>query len=105
MIKIEVTDRKGATRVVECPEGQSLMLGLKAAGCDILAICGGILSCGTCHVHVAEGDYERLAPPTELELEYLEMEETFRPDASRLSCQIKAAPALDGLKLTLAPES
>jgi ferredoxin len=33
------------------------------------------------------------------------MEEAFRPDCSRLSCQIKAAPALDGLKLTLAPES
>jgi 2Fe-2S ferredoxin len=105
MIKVEVTDRKGETRLVECAEDQSLMLGLKAAGfSDILAICGGMLSCGTCHIHVAAGDYERLEPPSEFELELLDMEDNFLPGSSRLSCQIPATPAIDGLSLTIATD-
>lgn len=104
MIKVEVTNRKGETRVVECAEDQSVMLGLKAAGYDILAICGGILSCGTCHVHVAEDQYERLEPPSESELELLEMEDNFLPTRSRLSCQIRAVGAIDGLSLTIAAD-
>jgi 2Fe-2S ferredoxin len=104
MAKIVATDREGATRAVDCPDGQSLMMGLKAAGFDIMAICGGGCSCATCHVYVAPDDYARLEPPSEFEVELLEESENFRPDSSRLSCQIFAAAAIDGLAVTLAPE-
>ena len=104
MINIQVTDRQGATRFVECPEAKSLMHGLKGAGYEILAICGGMLSCGTCHVYVRPEDYDRLEPPSEMEIDLLEGEDSFRPGASRLSCQITATSRIDGLSLTLAPD-
>jgi 2Fe-2S ferredoxin len=104
MVKVMVTDRDGLTRDVDCPENQSLMMGLKGQGYEIMAICGGALSCGTCHVFVAPDDFDRLTAPTDIESELLEEVESYRPASSRLSCQIPVVGALEGLSLTLAPE-
>jgi 2Fe-2S ferredoxin len=38
------------------------------------------------------------------ELELLESTECFRDGQSRLACQVKVTDALDGIKLTVAPE-
>jgi 2Fe-2S ferredoxin len=104
MVKVVVTDRDGETRAVDCPGAQSLMMGLKGAGFDIMAICGGVLSCATCHVYLEPDDFARLPPPSEFELELLDNTDSNRPDSSRLSCQIALSDALDGLHVTLAPE-
>jgi 2Fe-2S ferredoxin len=80
------------------------MLGLKGNGYDVLATCGGILSCATCHVYVSPEDFDRLQPPTDLEIELLEEGSFFRPGSSRLSCQIKVGEAIEGLAVAIAPE-
>jgi 2Fe-2S ferredoxin len=104
MVKMVVTDRDGATQAVDCPPAQSLMRGLKDRGFDIMATCGGIISCATCHVYLEPGDFARLPPPSDFESELLDSTTGYRPDASRLSCQLMVGDEMDGLCVTLAPE-
>ena len=62
----------------------------------IIAECGGMCSCGTCHVYVAEEwlpRLEEMEPEEEDLLEYLES----RQENSRLSCQIEMTDELDGI--------
>ena len=61
--------------------------------------CGGCLSCATCHVFVDEGWFTKTGEIDDIEDTMLEMTDVERRDNSRLSCQIIAAPELDGLIL------
>lgn len=95
MIEITVEDRNGERREVEIPEdiNLSLMEVLKASEYNILATCGGMALCATCHVQVLEG-LDNLPSPNESELEMLDT----LPDAdydSRLSCQIRVNESLN----------
>ena len=104
MTILNVTLRTGEERAIEARTGVSAMETIRDSGIDeILAICGGCCSCATCHVYVAEEDWDRLSPASPDELGLLEFTEHPSP-RSRLSCQIKMSPALDGLKVTIAPE-
>src|SRR6201999_78486 len=99
------TTREGQQLEIDAPEGESLMESLRRAGIDeVLAICGGNLSCATCHVYVESDDYRRLDPMTAEEGELLESTGV-RQETSRLSCQIELRPALSGLRVRVAPES
>ncbi|KCZ94256.1 2Fe-2S iron-sulfur cluster-binding protein [Hyphomonas johnsonii] len=70
---------------------------------EILADCGGALSCATCHVHVSASWMEKVGKPSEEEDAMLEM--AVDPDErSRLSCQLKLSQELDGIEIIL-PES
>lgn len=69
----------------------------------IIGECGGCLSCATCHVYVAEDWLDRVGGPGETEDVMLDMVAGERTGASRLSCQIEASDALDGLVL-IVPE-
>src|ERR1700730_5261331 len=62
----------------------------------MLAICGGGCACGTCHVYVDDAWTERTEVAGPMEMEVLELVPERRP-TSRLSCQIKVTPRLDGL--------
>jgi len=104
MTTIHVTRRDGSQRHIEAPAGQSLKDALKGAGIDeVLGLCGGFASCGTCHVHVAEGWLDRL-PPMRADEEELLGYSDWRQENSRLSCQIPFTEALDGIAVTVAPE-
>ncbi|MGR3622817.1 2Fe-2S iron-sulfur cluster-binding protein [Pseudophaeobacter sp.] len=84
--------------------GQNLMEAAQAQSVPgIIGDCGGSLACATCHVHVATDWRQACGAPGEFEDAMLDMVDD-RQDGSRLSCQIEAAPALDGLVLTV-PES
>ncbi len=101
---IHVTRRNGSTQSVEAAAGQPLKDALKAAGIDeILAICGGFASCGTCHVYIAKNWLDRLPSLRADELELLGFSD-WRQENSRLACQIPFSEALDGIALTVAPE-
>ena len=101
---IHVTCRNGVTRTVEAAAGQSLKDALKSAGVEeILGLCGGFASCGTCHVHVAEEWLGRLPAMRGDEDELLGFSDWREPN-SRLACQIPFGDALDGIALTVAPE-
>jgi len=64
----------------------------------VVGECGGCLSCATCHVVVAPEWAERAGPPGEHEAVMLDIVES-RGTHSRLSCQLVASDALDGLVL------
>jgi ferredoxin, 2Fe-2S len=102
-MKIVATDRKGETRAIEGRDGWSVMEILRDAGLPIAAECGGACACATCHVYVEDGWYEKLAPRSDAEVDMLDMALAVEPN-SRLSCQIVCSDALDGIKVTIAPE-
>lgn len=104
MARIHVTTRDGSQQSVEAPTGQSLKDALKRAGVDeILGLCGGFASCGTCHVHVAPVWLGRLPAMRADEDELLGFSD-WREENSRLACQVPFSQALDGIVLTVAPE-
>jgi len=102
-MKIFATDRKGAEHVIEGRDGWSVMEMLRDSGLPVAAECGGACACATCHIYVTDGWYEKLPPPSDAEVDMLDMALAVEPN-SRLSCQIVCAEALDGIKVTVAPE-
>ena len=102
MARITCIGHDGHEDVVEIREGWSLMQGARAAGVEgIVAECGGACSCATCHCYVDPARLAELPPPSEDELAMLEHAAAERRPNSRLACQIKASPALEGLTVTL----
>lgn len=104
MIKVNVTTRDGEKCVIEAKLDQPLMEALRAEDVEgIDAICGGSCSCATCHIYV-DGDWgAKLTAQDEDESDLLE-DSDVRQENSRLSCQIIATKALDGISLTIPPE-
>ncbi len=104
MPKLIVTSREGEEKTIEAESGLSVMEAIRDHGFDeLLALCGGCCSCATCHVHVDPDFKDQLPKMGEDEDDLLESSD-HRNDQSRLSCQIVMEDALDGLKVTIAPE-
>ncbi|KGE13599.1 2Fe-2S iron-sulfur cluster-binding protein [Sphingobacterium deserti] len=101
IISITIEDRDGSVREIEIPTdiNLSLMEILKASEYDILATCGGMALCATCHVQITEG-LDALHEPSDQELDMLDT----LPDAddeSRLACQLRLGNHNQGLKLVI----
>jgi ferredoxin, 2Fe-2S len=62
----------------------------------ILGDCGGAMTCATCHVKVSDEWWSRVGAPSEDEVSTMEMSIDVGPH-SRLACQVKLSPELDGL--------
>ncbi len=104
MPEIFVTDRKGAEFPVDATNGFTLMEAIRDEGkFDLAAICGGMLSCSTCHVYVDPAWAAKLPAIGRDERELLEESAHYEPN-SRLSCQIEMKSELTGLRVTVAPE-
>ena len=104
MTSITITGRSGDERDFDATNGMSLMENIRDAGFDeLLALCGGCMSCATCHVHIDE-EFLGLLPPMSRDEDDLLDSSDARQANSRLSCQIPITPALDGLRATIAPE-
>ena len=95
---------KGDTHTIDVPAGDSVMEGAIQNNIDgILAECGGALMCATCHVYVEEAHLGRLVPIQDDEEEMLGTTAAERKSNSRLSCQLKVTPGLEGLVARTAP--
>jgi 2Fe-2S ferredoxin len=104
MPRLMVVTRKGDELTFEGNPISSVMEAIRDSGIDeIAAICGGCCSCATCHVYVDATYVAKLPARSEDEYGLLHGLESFR-DNSRLSCQIRMADAVEGLKVTIAPE-
>lgn len=103
MAVIHVTNRAGEQHTVEAAPGNTVMEILRDADMDVEAICGGCCSCATCHVFVDDAWVGKTGTRSEDEQELVEQTESYKPDNSRLSCQIKFTDELDGLVVTVAP--
>jgi 2Fe-2S ferredoxin len=104
MPRILVSKRDGVEEVLEAAVGLSVMEIIRDGGIEeLLAVCGGSCSCGTCHVYV-EGACSGLLPPMgSAESDILDAS-NHRSVRSRLACQIAMSEALDGLEVTIAAE-
>jgi 2Fe-2S ferredoxin len=104
-MKFTVTTRDGTAHTVEGSEGRSLMQNIRNAGIEELrAICGGSLSCATCHVYVESVPAGAELPAKSPDEEDLLDASDYLKSNSRLSCQLLCDTALDGIQATIAPE-
>jgi len=104
MPKLIVVTRDEGVEEFEAEAGLSVMEVIRDNGVDeLLALCGGCCSCATCHVFVDDAFADKLPKMSEDENDLLDSSD-HRQANSRLSCQIPMTDALDGLRVTIAPE-
>lgn len=103
MTKINVTTTDGTKSGFDASNEISLMENLRDNGYDdVIALCGGIMACATCHIYVDKEWINKVGMASPEEAEILEGS-GFKKECSRLSCQIKVNQSLDGLSIELAP--
>ncbi|MBL7901084.1 MAG: (2Fe-2S)-binding protein [Bacteroidia bacterium] len=100
-IKIHIQNPDLSFSTLEAPTdmGLSLMEILKGNDYDILATCGGMALCATCHVEVLQG-FDALPPITDDEYAMLDTLPNITP-TSRLSCQLKLNEQMDNIKVKI----
>lgn len=105
MLGVKIIEAKtGKASDLQVDEDTPLMYAIREAGLPVEGTCGGYASCGSCHVYVLPEWIERLDPREEVEVEMLELLDSYDPERSRLSCQIVMKPEWDGLVVELAPQ-
>jgi ferredoxin, 2Fe-2S len=104
MVKLVVTDKDGRDVEVDARPGWSIMENIRHLPRSVEAVCGGLCSCATCHVLLDAESMRRLPPRRYEERAMLTTARSFDAQRSRLSCQLKVTPELDGLRLTVAPD-
>jgi len=106
-IQLKITDRNGITHEVVAPTDMAMNLmevvrSYELAEEGTIGICGGMAMCASCQCYV-NSDHEL---PEMSDDEDAMLAEAFHvKENSRLGCQLQITPALDGLEVTLAPES
>lgn len=101
MAKVTFIRTDGTKVDCEATVGENLMnVAMNNFVDEILAECGGSLSCATCHVYLTDEWLSKISPPGEMEKSMLELVEDPR-SGSRLSCQIEISDKMDGLTLEL----
>jgi 2Fe-2S ferredoxin len=103
LITISVKDLDGQVHDIQAYKGDSLMEVLREHEWGVPAICGGLCSCGTCHVYLHPRWLDKF-PPTDSDEQDLLDEFDSTQNNSRLSCQLHLKAKHDGLSLEIAPE-
>ncbi len=101
MAKITFITSDNESVTLEGQSGSVMELAVSNGVKGIDGDCGGVCSCATCHVHVAENDVAKAGEASEIEADMLELEDNVT-EASRLCCQMEISDALDGITLTVA---
>ena len=104
-IKVNIQNPDGSITTLEAPTdmGLSLMEFLKGNEYDILATCGGMALCATCHVSVVNG-FESLNEISDDEYAMLDTLPNIT-DTSRLACQLKLADNMDNITVKILGDS
>ncbi|MFT6807184.1 MAG: ferredoxin [Saprospiraceae bacterium] len=102
IITITVVDREGEEHVIKAPTDMNfnLMEICRASDLPVEGTCGGMALCASCHCYI-ESDHE-LSEASDDEEDMLD-QAFFVEENSRLGCQIKISPEINGLKVKLAP--
>lgn len=106
-VTLHITDRQGQLHTVEAPTDMNMNLMEIIRSYEIepegtVGICGGMAMCASCQCYI-ESDHELSAPSDEEEA--MLSEAFYVKESSRLGCQLHITEALDGLRVTVAPES
>ena len=101
MAKITYVESNGTRHEVEADPGLTVMeAAVRNNVPGIEAECGGACACATCHVYVDDAWKDATGEPQQMEEDMLDFAFDVRP-TSRLSCQIKVKPELDGLVVAI----
>ena len=101
MPKITYIEASGKEHVIDVAAGMTVMEGaVKHNVPGIDADCGGACACATCHVYVDPAWAGKTGESSGMEQSMLDFANEVEPN-SRLSCQIKVTPELDGLVVRL----
>lgn len=103
MIRVRFIAADGTVSEVQATPGARLLDVAQANGQPLEGICDGDLACATCHVMIDAADIGRLPPPSEDEEDLLDLAPAATRN-SRLACQIRLTPALDGLTVRIPAE-
>lgn len=104
MTRITFIEHNGTAHEVDANDGESIMqAALDNLIPGVIGDCGGCCTCATCHCFVDDAFVQGLPPVSVDEQSILDgLLDT--QSNSRLSCQLKVGPELDGLTIRL-PES
>ena len=104
LIKLNVIDRDGKKTLIEAIEGISVREAImdKLAP-SMFALCEGNCICATCHVFVAQEDFDKLMKIEEDETETMATNDIQQTPYSRLCCQINLTKENSGMTVTIAP--
>lgn len=101
MGKITFVSYDGEATEADIVEGQSLMqIATNDGVAGIDGDCGGEAACGTCHVILEAQWFSKCGEQSDDEVQMLDLTPE-REATSRLSCQIKATEAMDGMTVRL----
>jgi len=100
MPKMTFIKPDGSRHEVDAPEGLSVLEIAHKNDFDLEGACEGSLACSTCHVIVEDVWFDKLDEATEEEEDMLDLAFGLT-HTSRLGCQIRITPELDGIVVTL----
>lgn len=100
MIRVRFVGTDGAVSEVAGQAGESLLKLGQADGQPLEGTCEGQMACSTCHVIVDPADFCRLPSASEEEEDMLDLA-IGATRTSRLACQIRLTPELDGLTVRM----
>jgi 2Fe-2S ferredoxin len=96
MSKITFITADGNETILENARGTLMEAALDCGIAGIGGDCGGVGSCGTCHVHIAPEWMECVGSASEFERDVIDLQQN-ASHCSRLGCQIELTKKLDGL--------
>ena len=104
-IKINVIDRKGNKTTIEAEVGETIRntIANKLPPSNY-GNCGGDCICGSCQIHIADGDFDKFEPINEEEQGTLESMAINAIKNSRLGCQIKLKKEHNNITVTIASD-
>ena len=100
MIRVTFVTPQGEHVQADGADGDRLLEVGQNVGMPLEGTCEGQMACSTCHVIVAGEWFGRLVPAVEDEEDMLDLAAGVTR-TSRLSCQIRLGPGLDGLEVTI----
>jgi 2Fe-2S ferredoxin len=104
MPQLTVFTRDGTEKKIVVEPNLTVMESIRDAGFDeLLALCGGVCSCATCHVYVDDASWSHFPDMNEDEKDLLDGS-NHRTSRSRLSCQIRIGTEQNDMRVTIAPE-
>jgi len=82
------------------PTGENLLALAHQNGVELEGACEGSVACSTCHCILPEEQFSKLEPASDEENDMLDLAFGLT-DTSRLGCQVKLSPELEGMEIQL----
>lgn len=106
-VNIKIIDREGVSHKIIAPTDMAMNImeivrSYELAPEGTIGVCGGMAMCASCQCYVLS-DHE--LPEMGVDEDMMLAEAFHVEDNSRLGCQIRITPELEGLEIQLAPES